>query len=248
MGAMPDASPRPRPSMSVATPHGLVGLHLSLPAGSGPWPGVVVIHDAAGMTGDVVRQCDWLASQGFLAAAPDLLRGGTVLGCLRDVITRYATWQGRIFEQVEAVRGYLAGRSDCTGRVGVIGFCLGGGFALGLAPRGAFDAASVNYGMLPKDAARALAGSCPIVGSYGGRDRTLRGAADQLRTALEANDVSCDIKEYPDAGHGFINDHARGEVPFLFQLTGPLMGLGYQEASAEDARRRITEFFREHLR
>lgn len=234
--------------MSVATPHGMVGMHLAAPGGSGPWPGVVVIHDASGMTADVVRQCEWLASSGFLAAAPDLLRGGTVLRCLRDVVASYATWQGRIFEQVEAVRGYLAGRPDCTGRVGVLGFCLGGGFALGLAPRGTFDAASVNYGMLPADATRALAGSCPIVGSYGARDRTLRGAAGRLRAALDANGVPNDIKEYPAAGHGFINDHGAGEVPFLFQLTGPLMGLGYQEASAEDARERITAFFHEHLR
>lgn len=233
--------------MSVATPHGMVGLHLSTPLGEGPWPGVVVIHDAAGMTAEVIRQCEWLASEGFLAAAPDLLRGGTVMRCLRDVIASYTTWQGHIFDQIEAVRDYLGRRADCTGKVGVIGFCLGGGFALGVAPRGRFDAASANYGMLPKDAEEFFAGSCPIVASYGGRDRTLRGAAADLGSALEADGVPHDVKEYPAAGHGFLNDYRKGELPFLFQLTGPIMSLGYHEPSAADARQRIVGFFRTHL-
>lgn len=233
--------------MSVATPHRMLGLHVSVPEGTGPWPGVVVIHDAGGMTAETVRQCDWLASEGFLAAAPDLLRGGTLLRCLRDVVASYTTWQGQIYEQLEAVRGYLAGRSDCTGKVGVIGFCLGGGFALGLAPRGHFDAASANYGILPKEAEAFFAGSCPIVASYGRRDRTLRGAAAKLEAALQSGGVPHDVKEYPDAGHGFLNEYRPGEMPFLFHLTGPLMSLGYDEPSAADARLRIVDFFRTYL-
>jgi carboxymethylenebutenolidase len=224
-----------------------VRTHLAVPSADGPWPGVVVLHDAAGMTTDLVNQAEWLACEGFLAAAPDLFRGGTVARCLRDVVLDYARWQSETFTLVEAVRAWLGAREDCTGRIGVIGFCMGGGFALALAPGHGFDAASANYGMLPKEAERYLQGACPIVGSYGARDLSLRGAAGTLTTALLAAGVEHDVKEYPDAGHSFLNDHAPGEVPFLFQLGAPLLRTGYHEGSAADARQRIAAFFRVHL-
>ena len=86
---------------------------------------------------------------------------------------------------------------------------MGGGFALMLAPRRGFAASSVNYGTAPKRAYTPafLRGSCPVVASYGGKDRTLRGAADRLDKALTAVGVEHDVKVYPGAGHGFINDH-----------------------------------------
>jgi len=106
----------------------------------------------------------------------------------------------------------------------------------------------VNYGSVPKDAERFLAGACPIVGSYGGKDRTLRGAADRLERALTSNGVDHDVKEYPDAGHSFLNDHDPADAPTLFVLLGKIAGGGYHEPSAEDARRRIVSFFNTHLK
>jgi carboxymethylenebutenolidase len=238
---------RPIPSTVVPSPCGPVPVVLTSPPGTGPWPGVVVIHDAVGMTGDLVNQTRWLAEAGFLAVAPDLLRGGTIARCLRDIIRSYSTWEGATFEQIETVRAWLADRADCTGRVGVIGFCMGGGFALALAPGHGFDAASANYGVLPKDADRFFVGACPIVGSYGRRDRSLRGAAERLRRSLESAGVAHDVQEYPDAGHGFMNDHRAGEVPMIFQLLGATVHTSYHEPSAMDARRRITAFFHECL-
>ncbi len=86
---------------------------------------------------------------------------------------------------------------------------MGGGYALALAPGRGFAASSSNYGGCPKDAERLLAGACPIVASYGGKDRSPMGyrAADRLERALTANGVDHDIKVYPDAGHGFLNKH-----------------------------------------
>jgi carboxymethylenebutenolidase len=127
---------------------------------------------------------------------------------------------------------------------------MGGGYALALAPGRGFAASSSTYGGCPTDAERWLAGACPIVASDGGKDRSPMGyrAAGRLERPLTVNGVDHDIKVYPDAGHGFLNDHPPEDMTPLTVLLSRLSGTRYHESSARDARRRIVAFFDAHLK
>lgn len=231
----------------VDSVRGSMPVYVARPEGNGPFAGVVVVHDALGMSTDLRDQVEWLAQSGFLAAGPDLYYWGRRLRCVLSVIRDAARGSGASFDDLDAVRRWLTADPTCSGAVGLVGFCLGGGFAVLLAPSGRYQAASVNYGGLPKNAETRLRTACPIVGSYGARDRTLRNTGSKLAAVLAANDVVHDVKTYPRAGHGFLNDHDADDVPWPITVLGWVSTTEYHEPSATDARRRIVAFFRKHL-
>lgn len=236
--------------IEIAGSHGNLPAILTRPDGEGPWPGVVVIHDALGMTEDTKRQTEWLAEAGFLAIAPDLFHWGGTMRCLFSTIRDVLRQSGRSYDNIETARSHLAGLPDCTGKVGIIGFCMGGGFAALMAPkRFGFDVSSINYGNPPKDAMAYLADACPVVGSFGAKDKSLTNAATEFETIFTTHGIPHDIKEYADAGHSFMNDHSETSIPFVFRLMGGMTGgTTHHPASEADARKRIIAFFKEHLK
>ncbi|GAA1195811.1 dienelactone hydrolase family protein [Prauserella alba] len=211
-------------------------------AGSGPWPGVVVVHDVFGLTRDTRLITERFATAGFVSLAPDLYSRGGLVRCVRSVFRAMLAGRGRAFDDLEAARRTLAERADCNGRVGIVGFCLGGGFAL-VAAGGEFDASAPYYGQLPGDMS-VLDDACPVVASFGGKDPTLKGAADELETALTARSVPHDVKEYPQARHSFANQLPLGP----FNLVARISGFGYDHEASEDSWRRVLAFFGKHLR
>ena len=213
--------------------------YLARPSGDGPWPGVVVLHEIFGLTDDIRKQADRFADSGYLALAPDLYDWGNTARCLTATLRTMFRGQGRALGDIQGARTFLSDRDDCTGKVGVIGFCMGGGLALLVSPEG-FDVAAPNYGDMPRQVEQ-LQGSCPVVASYGYKDKRLRGTAQKLDAALTNFGVDHDVKEYPTAKHGFLFEHT-GRLSW----TEPLM-VQYDPAAADDAWQRIFTFFDKHL-
>jgi carboxymethylenebutenolidase len=201
-------------------------------------PGIVVIHEIFGLNDDIRHKADEMTAHGYVAVAPDLYQGKSWPGCVRQAIAQVKSGSGPAFEVIDVTRAMLTGRPDCTGKVGVIGFCLGGGFALLCAPRPGFAAAAVNYGDVPADAEGALAGSCPIVGSFGARDQMGTKPPERLQRALVVLDVKHDVKVYPNSGHRFMSKASGAGAMFA-----KILRLSYNEEDAADAWRRIYAFF-----
>jgi carboxymethylenebutenolidase len=228
--------------------HGTLPTLAEIPEGDGPFPGVVVVHDALGMSHDLGAQVRWLAAARYLAAAPDLFAWGGHGRCLFRTLRDMTRGDGRAFEDLELVRGWLSRHPKSTGRVGIVGFCMGGGFALMLAPGTAYAASAVNYGGMSDRFWARMAESCPIVASYGAEDGSLKGEAERLERVLADHGIPHDVKVYPGVGHGFMNDHDPRELHWIVRLLAWMSNTRYDARATEDARRRIVAFFDRYLR
>lgn len=219
--------------------------YLALPDGESPWPGIVVVHEIFGLDDNTRAHTDRLAALGYAALAVDLYSAGGARRCLLSTMRSVLAGSGRAFTDIETARLALLARADVTDRIGIIGFCMGGGFALLSADADRYAAASVNYGMLPKDL-QAIDTWCPVVASYGGQDRALPGAAQRLEVALSEQGVDHDVTEYDNVGHSFLNELPTGPRPV--QPLARVLGIAASPEVIADAWRRIDSFFRLHLR
>lgn len=219
--------------------------HLAHPASDAPAPGILLFHEIFGLNEDMAEKARRFASMGYVALAPDLYAGrGIRLLCVMRTMRELGRGSGGAFDRIEAARAWLASQPFVdASRLGVCGFCMGGGFAILDAARAPYGAAAVLYGRVPRDAS-ALDRICPVVGGYGGRDRSLKKAPGRLEAALTDRAVDHDVKVYPDAGHGYMSSH--GGLFARLNRAGP-MKVGFNAAAADDSWDRIEAFFASHL-
>lgn len=200
--------------------------------------GVVVIHELFGRQPEIDRVVDRFAAAGYAAVGPDLFAGRFKPACIRRALATIASGEGLFAEQLDEAKRWLSRESGIDEqRIGVIGFCIGGGLALAVGRR--FAAVSTNYGDLPPD--EVLRGTSPIIACYGGRDRIFRRNGERLRERLRVlGEREPEVHSYASVGHSFLTD---GDHPIGVALTWPLFQIRYDPAVAEDAWAKILGFF-----
>jgi carboxymethylenebutenolidase len=208
--------------------------YLAIPADKGQYPGVVIIHEIFGLNDNIRDIAQRFASSGYAALAVDLFSNANRVKCLMRIFhgILIRPLNNGVVADLQSAMDYLGTFPEVDrARLGAIGFCMGGSYALQLAcTLDGLRAASVFYGMNPRPL-EAVSRACPIVGNYPERDFTAN-AARQLEQMLERTDVPYDIKIYPGARHSFFNDQ----------------GPAYDAEAAADAWARTLAFFDAHLR
>jgi carboxymethylenebutenolidase len=215
------------------------------PIDGGKHPGVIVIHEIFGLNDDIRKITGRIADLGYVALAPDLYDGpGLRLICIARTLMTLSRGEGAAYKDLDAARKYLQQQPgvDST-RIGVIGFCMGGGFALMFAARAPIGVAATFYGDVPKTTEQ-LRGVCPVLGGYGEQDKMFASQGRRLETLLTELGVDHDVKIYPDAGHSFMSQNS-GILASIGKISP--MKAGYNPEAAEDSWKRIEAFFTRHL-
>jgi carboxymethylenebutenolidase len=203
---------------------------LYAPAGKGPFPALIVIHEWWGLNDWVKEQASKFADQGYVALAIDLYRGKVADNPdLAHELMRGVP-EDRASRDLHAAFDYLAAQPNVKkDRIGSIGWCMGGGYSLRVAilePTLAADV--INYGPLITDAAELKKIKAPILGMFGEQDRGITpDDVKKFQQALTQLGKKADIKIYPDAGHAFENPNNKQ---------------GYRPDDAADAWKRALDF------
>ncbi len=181
---------------------------LYMPKGDGPFPALVVIHEWWGLNDWVKQQASKFADEGYVALAIDLYRGQVATTPDQAHEIMRGVPEDRAARDLLAATVYLRSLDSVIGkRVGAIGWCMGGGYALDLAiadPK--LKAVVINYGHLATDKNNLHKIRASILGIFGGEDQGIPVAdVHKFESELEALDKKVEIHIYPEAGHGFEN-------------------------------------------
>jgi len=205
-------------------------------------PALVFVFEAFGFTAEMKRVADDFAAAGYVVLMPNLFSRGGWLSCIRSVMKDLHRGEGQGVQDIISARQWLVQCpfADPT-HIGIIGFCMGGGFALLLANKGLFQVAAPFYGPAPER----LDGACPIVASYGARDRLMAPEAAKIMAETKRLNIPSDVKIYPEAGHSFMNKAPNPMIGLIARLSP--MHCKYDPVVAEDAKNRVVAFLKEHI-
>ena len=207
--------------------------YMARPEGDGPFPGIVIIHEIFGLNENMKDISRRFADQGYVALAVDLFAGRNRAVCMfrfMGGLLLNSLHNGGIHD-LKAALTFLSEQPGVDdSRLGAVGYCLGGSFAIAWAcTDDRLKAIAPYYAGNPRPL-KAVARLCPVVGSYPDKDFTTS-AGQKLDVELARYHVPHDIKIYPGAKHGFFNDTSKI----------------YNESAAQDSWGRVLAFFEEHL-
>lgn len=208
------------------------------PTGKGPFPAIIVIHEYWGLNDWVKEQASKLADQGYESLAIDLYRGkvATTPDMAHEIMRGVP--EDRAKRDLHAAFAFLQSQPNVKkDRVGAIGWCMGGGYALDVALQEPTLAADViNYGHLVTDPDAIQKINAPILGLFGGQDRGITpDDVHKFEAAMKQQGKKIAIKIYDDAGHAFENPDNKNPP-------------GYRAADAADAWQRTVNFLAENLK
>jgi len=235
-----DTAPPATPTVSAVEPvkYGDASGFLALPAGGGEArkPAIVVIQEWWGVDDWIREQATRFAGQGYVALAPDLYRGRVAKTPDEAHELMRGMPEDRAMADLKAAVDYLSSRPDVDpNRIGVIGWCMGGGYALALATADSRPKCTViNYGRLVTDSSAITRIRAPILGNFGGADRGI--PVEDVRKfggELTKYGKLGDVKIFDGAGHAFMNPNNKE---------------GYDEAASQDAWGRIDQFVARNLK
>jgi carboxymethylenebutenolidase len=206
------------------------------PSGKGPFPAIVVIHEWWGLNDWVKEQASKLADQGYVTLAIDLYRGKVATNGDEAHELMRGLPEDRATRDLLAASNYLRSQKNVKAdKVGAIGWCMGGGYALNLAindPK--LAAAVINYGRLATEPETLKKINAPILGIFGGKDRGIPvDSVQKFAAELKQQGKKVDVTVYPDAGHAFENPNNKD---------------GYRAEDAADAWQRTVKFFASTLK
>jgi carboxymethylenebutenolidase len=213
-----------------------VSAMLYTPQGKGPFPAIVVIHEWWGLNDWVKEQASKLADQGYVTLAIDLYRGHVASTQDEAHELMRGVPEDRASRDLLAASSYLRSQKNVNpDKVGAVGWCMGGGYALDLAINDSrLAAAVINYGHLATEPATLKKINAPILGIFGGKDRGIPVEDVQKFAAeLKKQGKTVDVTVYPDAGHAFENPNNKA---------------GYRADDAANAWDRTVKWFAKYLK
>ena len=185
---------------------------VAMPDSGGNHPGLIVIHEMYGLNDNIRGIATRFADEGYAAMAPNLYSriGGAARFCMTQLFKAFVRL--KVDQRaVRDLRGAVAHLQSMNGvkwdRVGVVGFCMGGGFSLLLAcASNQVKTSVVFYGRNPSPVDSVSELNCPLLFMYGEDDKMIAKGVPKLRSALESHGKSFEERSYPGAGHSFMND------------------------------------------